>query len=115
MSNFNPVRPSAHSDQHEALLREALRKETLRDVSGTGRLVDLDHGTEREVRYEVWRDEEIISGQLYLRHAPAAIEFDWVEYVGPNRHLILVLSTGRRLGLGRMLIDGQFIGATFET
>ena len=106
---------SVYSDQQEASHREAARKETWRHVKGIGRLLDLDHGTEREVSYEIWREEDIISGQLCVRHTSAVIGFDWVEYVGPHRHLVLVLGTGRRLGLGRMLIDGQFIGATFET
>jgi hypothetical protein len=42
------------------------------------------------------------------------IGFDWFEYVGPNREVILIVSTGRRLRLGRVLLDGQFTGATFE-
>jgi hypothetical protein len=85
------------------------------DCSGAGRLLDLDHGTEREVKYDVWHDPESINGQLFLRNTQADVGFDWVEYVGPDRHLVLVLSTGRRLRLGRMRFDGQFTGATFET
>jgi hypothetical protein len=87
---------------------------TSTQVTGTGRLLDLDHGTEREVRYEVWHEEDGISGQLYLRNPQTLIGFDWFEYVGPNREVILIVSTGRRLRLGRVLLDGQFTGATFE-
>jgi hypothetical protein len=83
-------------------------------LTGAGRLLDLDYGTEREVRYEVWHDEKIDNGQLYLRNTQVATGFDWFEYVGTNRHLVLVLSTGRRLTLERMLLDGHFTAATSD-